>query len=145
MDNEQIETKLQDQEQPISQDIENFEIPEGTEVIGEKVICSKHGDVTGSLTKYQYLKVDEDKDHKKVIQPYNIVFCTQCICDMLFELQDQGKIGTLTREKQVATHENAAKIRAYYAEKLAKLQEQEKRLTSEAKATEEKQDENKAE
>lgn len=124
MDNEEIKEQETKTEQPVSQDTSESKIPEGTEVIGEKVLCSKHGDVSGSLTKFQYLRIEENENHEKSIQPYNAIFCTQCICDVLFELQKQGKIGTLTREKQVATHENAAKIRAYYAEKLAKVQEE---------------------
>ena len=147
MDNEKTEVPVQEEQNV--QTSENFEIPEGTEVIGEKVLCSKHGDVTGSLTKFQFLKVEETEDKKKSVQPYTAIFCTQCICDILFDLQDQGKIGSLTREKQVATHEQAAKIRAYYAEKLKELQKKSKNSDTEVKAeiesNEETPDENKAE
>ena len=52
---------------------------------------------------------------------------------------------TPLREKQVASHEDAAKIRAYYADRLAKIQEQAKKKEEEAKALEEKTDENKTE
>ena len=142
MDKKQNEVQSQEVENTNAQEPK---IPEGTEVIGEKVLCSKHGDVTGSLTTFKYLKVEENEKHEKSIQPYNAIFCTQCICDLLFDLQEQGKIGSLKREKQVASHEDAAKIRAYYAEKLAKIQEQAKKKEDEAKALEEKTNENKAE
>lgn len=142
MDKEQNEVQSQEVENTTTQEPE---IPEGTEVIGEKVLCSKHGDVTGSLTTFRYLKVEENEKHEKSIQPYNAIFCTQCICDLLFDLQEQGKIGSLQREKQVASHEDAAKIRAYYADRLAKIQEQAKKKEEEAKALEEKTDENKTE
>lgn len=141
MDKEQDKVQTQEVENTT---IQEPEIPEGTEVIGEKVLCSKHGDVTGSLTTFKYLKVEENEKHEKSIQPYNAIFCTQCICDLLFDLQEQGKIGSLQREKQVASHEDAAKIRAYYADRLAKIQEQAKKK-EEAKALEEKTDENKTE
>ena len=108
MDKEQNEVQPQEVENTT---VQEPEIPEGTEVIGEKVLCSKHGDVTGSLTTFKYLKVEENEKHEKSIQPYNAIFCTQCICDLLFGLQEQGKIGSLQREKQVASHEDAAKIR----------------------------------
>lgn len=142
MDKEQNEVQPQEVENTAAQ---KPEIPEGTEVIGEKVLCSKHGDVTGSLTTFRYLKVEENEKHEKSIQPYNAIFCTQCICDLLFDLQEQGKIGSLQREKQVASHEDAAKIRAYYVDRLAKIQEQAKKKEEEAKALEEKTDENKTE
>lgn len=149
MDNEKTEVPSQTEEQAVAQTSENFEIPEGTEVIGEKVLCSKHGDVTGSLTKLQYLKVEENENHEKSIQPYTAIFCTQCICDLLFELQDQGKIGSLTREKQVATHEQAAKIRAYYGEKIKELQKKSEDTNTSTKAevesNKETSDENKTE
>ena len=148
MDKEQNEVQPQEVENTAAQKPEKPEkpeIPEGTEVIGEKVLCSKHGDVTGSLTTFRYLKVEENEKHEKSIQPYNAIFCTQCICDLLFDLQEQGKIGSLQREKQVASHEDAAKIRAYYADRLAKIQEQAKKKEEEAKALEEKTDENKTE
>lgn len=144
MDKEQNKALPQEAEDIKSQEPEIPEIPEGTEVIGEKVLCSKHGDVTGSLTTFKYLKVEENEKHEKSIQPYSAIFCTQCICDLLFDLQEQNKIGSLHREKQVASHEDAAKIRAYYAEKLAKIQEQAKKK-EETKASEEKPNENKAE
>ena len=85
MDKEQNEVQPQEVENTT---VQEPEIPEGTEVIGEKVLCSKHGDVTGSLTTFKYLKVEENEKHEKSIQPYNAIFCTQCICDLLFDLQE---------------------------------------------------------
>ena len=150
---EQSEVQSQEVESPKEQEPK---IPEGTEVIGEKVLCSKHGDVTRSLTTFKYLKVEENEKHEKSIQPYTAVFCTQCICDLLFDLQEQGKIGSLRREKQVASHKDAAKIMAYFAKKLKEIKEQEKKKEQERKkeeeikaleekALEEKTDENKTE
>ena len=143
MNEEQNEEQNKEQSEVQSQEVESPKeqepkIPEGTEVIGEKVLCSKHGDVTRSLTTFKYLKVEENEKHEKSIQPYTAVFCTQCICDRLFDLQEQGKIGSLRREKQVASHKDAAKIMAYFAKKLKEIKEQEKKKEEEIKALEEK-------
>lgn len=97
------------------------QIPEGMEVVGTRVLCSKHGDVSYALWRIPYSIV---KPGETKATAYEHFFCTQCLAEYFDSLAKEGKLGELTLERQVADHETAEKIKAQQAEAAQKLKEQ---------------------
>src|SRR5574344_119958 len=103
-------------------------IPDGMEVVGEKVLCEKHGDVTQSSIRLPYMVYE---DGKPIL--YKQFICLQCLADVLANLQQEGKMGKLSLEREIATHEDAAKMRESQAALLEKEKAEKEKAEQEAK------------
>ena len=88
-------------------------IPDGMEVVGAKFLCDRHGDVTEAVLKIPYTVIKKGETEPTT---YEHFFCIQCLAECFSKLADEGKIGKLTLERQVATHEDAEKLREKLAE-----------------------------
>lgn len=117
-------------------------MPEGMVIVGEKFICSKHGDVTHGCIITPYIVQEDGKAVK-----YNRRFCVQCIAEMYDAAAEAGKIGKIIQQNMVATPEDAEKIKAERDRKVKEILEKAKAEAeaAEASSEEEKEDGNKAE
>jgi|SRR5574344_498915 hypothetical protein len=105
-------------------------VPEGMEVVGEKILCDKHGDITQASIRLPYTVYE---DGKPVL--YKQFICLQCLSEVLAKLQEDGKMGKLQLEREIATHEDAAKMRESQAKMLEKMKAEKE--AADAKAAEE--------
>lgn len=63
-----------------------------------KVTCSKHGDISGGVRLFVY-KTIQPGSNPPEYDTIPEIMCSQCLVDMYVELQNQGKIGSLTVEE----------------------------------------------
>lgn len=70
-----------------------FKIPEGKKLKDAKLYCSKHGECTDKSFFLSYI-IPPEKEGELPLKR-NFIYCKACICDLLEDLRNQGKIGTI--------------------------------------------------
>lgn len=58
-------------------------------VKGFRVVCEKHGDVTGASCYFDYKVLDKENNKSK---NYQSIYCIPCLNEYLMSLQEEGKI-----------------------------------------------------
>ena len=68
-----------------------MEIPEGKEISGAEVYCSKHGDITNAVSTIDITTLDSDNK-----QNTSVTFlCLRCLAEYYLKLQKTGEFGTI--------------------------------------------------
>lgn len=103
------------------EDLGSSTMPEGMVIVGEKFICTEHGDVTHGCLILPYFIRDDDG-----VKKYNFRVCVQCLKKVIENLTEQGKVGELIQQHIVATPEEAEKLKAEKEQKIKELSEKAK-------------------